>query len=74
MPRLVDDRRAPVRRMGLALLLLIEAIGAGGFVGLLIVGRDGSAEANAYRWVALIWFAVFGAIYVLVHARLRTRR
>jgi hypothetical protein len=56
-------------RSVLALVLLIRIVGVAGFVGLLVASQVVRGAEDACRVAALVWFAVFGIVYVVVGAR-----
>ena len=60
-------------RAVLGLVLLIRIVGVAGFVGLLVASQVVRGAEYACRVAALVWFALFGIVYVLASQRIPSR-
>ena len=59
----------PRRTPALAILLLVRIVGVAGFVGLLAAAQCARSIQTECRIAALLWFAIFGAAYVLISVK-----
>jgi hypothetical protein len=68
MPRELNRRGLTV-----TIILLVKIVGVVGFVSLLVASHYFPAFENVCRGLALLWFAAFGVVYVLLSSRVRVR-